>query len=353
MSAEALKLTAYFGERARAGDRSLADALLARCGEAGVATSVLVRGLSGFGAKHGVSTDRLLTLSEDLPLVAAAVDEPARIEALAEAVAPMMDGGLLTLERARLVGGAGAGPDTVADARAGPTKVTVYVGRRQRVAGQPAARAVVDVLRRHGMAGASVLLGVDGTAHGERHRASFVGRNVDVPLMVLAVGGAGPAAAAVAELAALLTRPLITLERVTVLKRDGQHVASPPDAGAGPGERVKLMVYASQAAHVDGLPLHTALIAELRRAGAPGATVLRGVWGYHGDHAPHGDRLLALRRRVPAVAVVVVEAEHAPASWAVLDTLTQHTGLVTWERVPRVLGGRGSAPTAPPRARLG
>ena len=44
-------------------------------------TSLVLRGVAGFGVKHHLRTDRLLTLSEDLPLVAVAVDTRARIEA--------------------------------------------------------------------------------------------------------------------------------------------------------------------------------------------------------------------------------------------------------------------------------
>jgi PII-like signaling protein len=35
-----------------------------------------MRGVEGFGAKHRLRTDRLLTLSEDLPLVSAVVETP-------------------------------------------------------------------------------------------------------------------------------------------------------------------------------------------------------------------------------------------------------------------------------------
>ena len=48
--------------------------------------------------------------------------------------------------------------------------------------------AVVDLLHRHGVAGATVLLGVDGTAHGVRQRARFFGGNAKVPLMIISVG---------------------------------------------------------------------------------------------------------------------------------------------------------------------
>jgi PII-like signaling protein len=48
--------------------------------------------------------------------------------------------------------------------------------------------------------------------------------------------------------------------------------------------------------------LHRALVRALRRdRDTRGATTVRGVWGYHGEHAPRGDGLLSLRRRVPVV----------------------------------------------------
>ena len=84
-----------------------------------------------------------------------------------------------------------------------------------------------DLLHRHGVAGATVLLGVDGTAHGARQRARFFGRNAEVPMMIIAVGDGERIAAVLPELGALLARPLVTLERVRVCKRDGERLAEP------------------------------------------------------------------------------------------------------------------------------
>ena len=76
--------------------------------------------------------------------------------------------------------------------------------------------------------------------------------------------------------------------------------------------------------------------AALRAAGAAGATALRGIWGYHGDHAPHGDSFRQLRRRVPVV-TVIVDTPASVARWfAIVDGLTDETGLVTSELVPIV-----------------
>ena len=59
------------------------------------------------------------------------------------------------------------------------------------------------------------------------------------------------------------------------------------------------MVFTSEAALHGGQPLHRALVRALRSAGISGATTLRGVWGFHGDHPPHGDRLLQLGGTCP------------------------------------------------------
>jgi PII-like signaling protein len=332
--ADALKLTTYFGERDRAGERFLADALVDLYARHRLRTSLVMRGVEGFGVKHHLHTDRLLTLSEDLPMVSVAVDLRARIEATLDEVVALSGDGLITLERARL-------PDVAAVADVHEeTKLTVYLGRGERAGGRPAHMAVLDALHRHGVAGATVLLGVDGTAHGERRRARFFAANAQVPLMVVAVGAGERIAAALPELRALLAEPLVTLERVRVCKRDGRRLAVPeavaPTDPSGLAVWQKLMVYCGEQARHAQRPLYVELVRALRTAGAAGATALRGIWGYHGDHAPHGDSVWQLRRRVPVVTVIVDTPERIGRWFAVVDELTDETGLVTSEQVPAV-----------------
>ncbi|MEA2480181.1 MAG: hypothetical protein QOJ07_2103 [Thermoleophilaceae bacterium] len=324
---DALKLTAYLGERDRADGAFVADRLLDLYERHGLAASVLLRGIEGFGARRHVHTQRLLTLSDDLPLVAVAVDRRERIEAVVPEVEALDFDGLVTLERARLMDGAVTGD------LPGETRLMVYLGRHERIAGRPAHVAVVAALHAHGVAGATVLLGVDGTDRGERRRAAFVGSNARVPLIVQAVGDGAAMTEALAQVGGAR---IATVERVTVLRRDGRRVADIPRAPAsGEPMQLKLTVYAGeQSRHGDG-PLYLELIRGLRVAGAAGATALRGIWGYHGDHEPHGDRLLALARRVPVVTTVVDEADRARRWFAeVIEPVTGATGLVTSEWVP-------------------
>jgi PII-like signaling protein len=337
VNADCLKLTVHFGESDRIGRTLLSDALLDTFERHRLHAAVLMRAVEGFGIKHRLSTDRLLTLSEDLPLVAVAVDERAQIEAVLDEVTGLLTGGLVTLERARLLHDgleAVELPEELHEA----TKLTLYLGRDERVEGRPAFAAVVDFLHGHGMAGATVLLGVDGMAHRSRRRARFFSRNEDVPAMVVCVGAGSAIATALPGLEAFLRDPIVTLERVRVCKRDGRlhaepvHLPERDDTGLGVWQ--KLMVYAGGQARHAGHPLYVELIRRLQESGASGATSLRGVWGFSGDHAPHGDRLLGLRRRVPVVTTIVDRPEAIRRWFAIVDECTDEAGLVTSEMVP-------------------
>jgi PII-like signaling protein len=323
------KLTSYFGERHRSGGTFVADALLELYGRHEIAASILLRGTEGFGLKHHLRTDRSLTLSEDLPLVAVAVDTRPRIEAVLGPALALNPTGLVTLEGARLLADTGvAGPDE-------ETKLTVYLGRQERVYRVPAFVAVCDLLHRRGVDGATALLGVDGTAHGRRQRAAFFSRNAEVPMMIIAVGAGEQISRVLPELGALLRRPLLTLERVRVCKRDGRCLALPLGP-LGDSRWQKLMVYTSEAVKHQGRPVHRAIVRRLRSAGISGATTLRGIWGFHGDHAPHGDRLLQLGRHVPVVTIVIDTPERIATAYAIIDELTSERGLVTCETISRL-----------------
>jgi PII-like signaling protein len=340
---ESLKLTSYFGERDRADGRLVADALLDLYERHEIQSGILLRGAQGFGLEHHLRTDRLLTLSEDLPVVSVAVDTHERIEAMLGGVLEIKRRGLLTLERARTLRAFGQADAADAAGTADTTegqasKLTVYLGRHERVAGRPAFAAVCDMLHQQGVAGATVLLGVDGTRRGERKRARFFAGNGEVPMMIVAIGERARIAGVTARLGELLQDPLATMERVRVCKRDGELISTPHES-RGTDEHgltlwQKLTVVSSEAARYEGNAVHLELIRRLRGAGAAGATSLRGIWGFHGDHPPHGDKLLSLRRHVPIMTIIIDTPERVRRSFPIVDELTRERGLVTSEIVP-------------------
>lgn len=372
MEVPGLKLTVYLGDRDRSGGGLLADALMELFAREKVGMSVLLRGMEGYGLEHHLRTERLLTLSEDLPLLAVAMDGSERINALARAVQEMAPRGAIALERVRLLAGeagpsaagaagasaAGAAPgeaparvagseaaarvaDGEASAVGGPSggqaQLTVFLARGHRVSGAPAYEWAIARMHGHGLYGANMLLGLDGTVAGERQRARFLSRNPAVPSMIVAVGEAERVAGALADLRERLGAPT-ALERVQVCKRDGALLSRPqappaPEAD-GPAFWQKLVVYTGEQARHGGEPLHETLVRRLREAGAAGATTMRGVWGFHGDHAPHGERLLSLGRHTPLLTMVLDSAEKTQRWFEIVDELTSQVGLVTCENVP-------------------
>ncbi|MGI8433758.1 MAG: DUF190 domain-containing protein [Nocardioidaceae bacterium] len=338
MNDECLKLTAYFGERQRLRGRFYADEMFDLFDEHELRTSILLRGIAGFGSRHHLRTDQSLTMSEDPPVAAIGIDARDRIERLLTRMMADQRRGLLTLERARVLQD-DLGHVVLSEELNEATKLTVYVGRQERVYRVPAYVAVCDLLRRRGVAGASVLLGVDGTLGGHRQRAHFFDRNVGVPTMVIAVAAGDRIAAVLPELGGLLKRPLMTVERVRVCKRDGVLLERPHALPAvdehGLNLWQKMMVYTSESHLHEGEPVHRALIRRLRASSvARGATALRGVWGFHGDHEPHGDSLFQIGRRVPVTTIIVDTPGHISQCFDIVDELTQEHGLVTTEMVP-------------------
>lgn len=340
MTDDLLKLTSYFAERQRHGNHFLSDELLDLYAENSVATSVVLRGMAGFGPRHELRTDQSLSMSEDLPVAIAAVDTAEKIAGLAERAVGLMTRGLLTLERAQLVGlSTPAIPETA--------KLTVYVGRQERVSGRPAHHAVCDLLYRHGFASAAVFLGVDGTTRGQRHRAHFFGRNADVPVMIIAVGAGARVAEVLPQLVLVLRDPLLTVERAQLCKRDGdlltRPAALPATDGDGRALWQKLMVYTSEATLHDGEPIHRAIVRRLQAIPeSRGVTVLRGIWGFYGDHPPRGDRLIQVGRQVPVTTIVVDSPDRIAAAFDVIDELTTRHGVVTAERVPALVSIDGA-----------
>jgi PII-like signaling protein len=139
----------------------------------------------------------------------------------------------------------------------------------------------------------------------------------------------------------------MTLATVRLCKRDGLFVSRPEtlpgaaNGAAGMTPLVRLSVYTSEAARHDGQSVHRAIIRRLRSAGIGGAVAQRGIWGFHGDHAPHGgDHFPLHARHVPVVTTVIDAPERIAAAFDAIDALTAGRGLVTAETVlaPQPLG---------------
>jgi PII-like signaling protein len=100
---EQVLMRVFLGESDRAGQRPLATTLLELFRARGLAGATITRGVAGFGANSVIHTANILRLSEDLPLVIEVVDTQEHLDAVLPEVDRLMRGGLITMEKVRVL----------------------------------------------------------------------------------------------------------------------------------------------------------------------------------------------------------------------------------------------------------
>lgn len=100
---EAVCLRVYIGETDRHQHQPLYEALVAKAREMQLAGATVNRGMLGFGASSRIHSAKVLSLSLDLPVVVEFIDSEAKINEFLPFLSEMMNGGLATLEKIRVV----------------------------------------------------------------------------------------------------------------------------------------------------------------------------------------------------------------------------------------------------------
>jgi len=63
----------------------------------------VLRGVAGYGGSSVYHTDKILRLSQDLPIILEIVEATERIEQILPRLDAMVEGGLITLEKVRVI----------------------------------------------------------------------------------------------------------------------------------------------------------------------------------------------------------------------------------------------------------
>ena len=99
---DALLLRIFIGESDRWEHQPLYEALVLKAREMHLAGATVLRCPMGFGASSRLHTAKILRLSEDLPLIIEIVDTEDKLEPYLTAIEPMLNGGLVTMEKVRV-----------------------------------------------------------------------------------------------------------------------------------------------------------------------------------------------------------------------------------------------------------
>lgn len=107
---DAVLLRIFLGESDRWEHQPLYEAIVLKAREANLAGATVLRGPLGFGQSSRLHTAKILRLSSDLPLVIEIVDREDKINAFLPALEQMIVGGLVTLEKVKVIHYAGGAP---------------------------------------------------------------------------------------------------------------------------------------------------------------------------------------------------------------------------------------------------
>lgn len=100
---DAVLLRIFIGESDRCQHRPLYEAIVLKARELELAGATVLRGPMGFGKSSHLHTAKILRLSMDLPIVIEIVDTAQKINAFLPVLDEMMGGGLVTLEKTKVI----------------------------------------------------------------------------------------------------------------------------------------------------------------------------------------------------------------------------------------------------------
>lgn len=93
----------YLGETDQWHGKPLYRAIVELLRERGLAGATVLRGIEGFGAKQHLHSTRILSLSEDLPILVEAVDTEEKVRAILPELDEMLGDGMITLEKVEVL----------------------------------------------------------------------------------------------------------------------------------------------------------------------------------------------------------------------------------------------------------
>jgi PII-like signaling protein len=100
---DAVLLRIFIGENDRWQHKPLYEAIVLKARELHLGGATVLRGPMGFGRTSRLHTAKILNLSTDLPLVIEIVDSEANISAFLPVIDEMITGGLVTLEKVKVL----------------------------------------------------------------------------------------------------------------------------------------------------------------------------------------------------------------------------------------------------------
>ena len=192
----------------------------------GVSGATVTRGIAGFGADHHLHTTNLVDLANRLPVKLEFIETAEKVESLLPKLYDMVGTGLIEMHDTTIVKPAekknksGSGTGGPALKREGKAKMMrIYIGENDKWNGKPLHEAIIEGLRAHDIAGATVYRGILGYGANRRIRKdSTLGISHDRPILLSIVESEEKLKAITPMLDEMVQQGIVVLSDVDIVK---------------------------------------------------------------------------------------------------------------------------------------
>jgi PII-like signaling protein len=222
----AKKVSIYVGQDHQYHGESVYAAILEFLFYHKVSGASVTRGIAGFGADHHMHTDRVLVLTENLPMKVEFIETPEKVEELLAKLHEMVGTGLIEIQDTTIVKPSESSKLAARQESTPPLKsegkaklMRIFIGENDKWNGKPLHTALIESMRSNDIAGVTVYQGILGYGANRRiHKDSALHLSHDRPIMLSVVDTEERLRAFLPMLDDLVQQGLVVFSDVDVIK---------------------------------------------------------------------------------------------------------------------------------------
>jgi PII-like signaling protein len=222
----AKKVSIYVGQDHQYHGESVYAAILEFLFYHKVSGASVTRGIAGFGADHHMHTDRILVLTENLPMKVEFIETQEKVEELLPKLHEMVGTGLIEIQDTTIVKPTEVSKKSPRPEEAPSLKregkakmMRIFIGENDKWNGKPLHKALIESMRSNEIAGVTVYQGILGYGANRRiHKDSALHLSHDRPMMLSVVDTEEKLRAFLPVLDEMVQQGLVVFSDVDVIK---------------------------------------------------------------------------------------------------------------------------------------
>jgi PII-like signaling protein len=222
----AKKVSIYVGQDHQYHGESVYAAILEFLFYHKVSGASVTRGIAGFGADHHMHTDRILVLTENLPMKVQFIETQEKVEELLPKLHEMVGTGLIEIQDTTIVKPTEVSKKSPRPEEAPSLKregkakmMRIFIGENDKWNGKPLHKALIESMRSNEIAGVTVYQGILGYGANRRiHKDSALHLSHDRPMMLSVVDTEEKLRAFLPVLDEMVQQGLVVFSDVDVIK---------------------------------------------------------------------------------------------------------------------------------------